>query len=83
MARLEVRRARAGDLTEKVMAALSKTGKKIPMFLWMQEVPDVQREVLQEFVDTHVENGATIERDGFKTCMGLKNGAINAKVYEV
>lgn len=53
------------------------------MFLWMQEVPDVQREVLQEFVDAHVQNGATIERDGFKTYMGLKNGAINAKVYEV
>ncbi len=52
------------------------------MFLRMQEVPDVQRKTLQEFVDAHIQNGATIECDGFKPYMGLKNVAVDAKVYD-
>lgn len=64
-------------------AQLSKTGeKKIPIFLRMHEVPNIQLETSQEFVDAHIQNGATIECDGFKSYIGLKNVAVDAKVYD-
>ena len=43
------------------------------MYLRMQEVPDLKRKTLQEFVDAHVEQGATVECDGFQAYPGLKN----------
>jgi len=48
----------------------------------MQEVPNVRGKTLQEFVDAHIQNGATIECDGFNTYKGLKNVAVDAKVYD-
>lgn len=63
-------------------AQLSKTGEKeIPMFLRIHEVSNIQRKTSQEFVDAHIQNGATIECDGFKSYIGLKNVAVDAKVY--
>lgn len=52
------------------------------MYLRMQEVPDLKRKTLQEFVDAHVEQGATVECDGFQAYPGLKNVAVDAKVYD-
>ena len=72
-----------GTSQKKIVVALSKTGEnEAPMFLRMQEVPDVQRRTLQKFVDAHIQNGATIECDGFKSYMGLKNVAVDTKVYD-
>ena len=42
------------------------------MYLRMQEVPDLKRKTLQEFIDAHVKEGATVECDGFQACSGLK-----------
>ena len=72
-----------GTAQKKVVIALSKvSGKGIPMYLRMQEVPDLKRKTLQEFVDAHVEQGATVECDGFRAYPGLKNVAVDAKVYD-
>lgn len=72
-----------GTAQKKVVIALSKvSGKGIPMYLRMQEVPDLKRKTLQEFVDAHVEQGATVECDGFQAYPGLKNVAVDAKVYD-
>jgi len=72
-----------GTSQKKIVVALSKTGEnKVPVFLRMQEVPNVQRKTLQEFVNAHIQNGATVECDGFKPYMGLNNVAVDAKVYD-
>ena len=52
------------------------------MYLRMQEVPDLKRKTLQEFIDAHVEQGTTVECDGFQAYPGLKNVAVDAKVYD-
>ena len=58
------------------------SGKGIPMYLRTQEVPDLKRKTLQEFIDAHVEQDTTVECDGFQAYPGLKNVAVDAKVYD-
>ena len=80
---LRQRQAGRGTAQKKVIVALSKTSKKeIPMYLRLQEVPDLKRKTLQEFIDTHVEQGTTVECDGYQDYNGLKNVAVDAKVYD-
>ena len=52
------------------------------MYLRMQEVPDLKRKSLQEYIDAHVEQGTTVECDGFHAYPGLKNVAVDAMVYD-
>ena len=64
-----------GTAQKKVVIALSKTsGKGLPMFLRMQEIPDFKRKTLQEFIDAHVKERATVECDSFQAygCKGLR-----------
>lgn len=56
--------------------------QEIPMYPRMQEVPDLKRKTLQEFVDAHVKQDSTVECDGFQAYPGLKNVAVDAKVYD-
>ena len=72
-----------GTAQKKVIVALSKTSKKeIPMYLRLQEVPDLKRKTLQEFINAHVQEGSIVECDGYQAYNGLKNVAVDAKVYD-
>ena len=66
----------------KVVAALSKTEKGIPLFAHMQLVENFQTKTLQEFVNQHLANGTAVECDGFSSCKGLTGVNCEAKVFK-
>lgn len=71
-----------GTTQKKVVVALSKTGEKeYPMYIRMQQIPDVKRVTLQEFVDSCVKDGSVVECDGFRSYLGLENETVDTKVY--
>lgn len=72
-----------GTTQNKVVVAISKTEvKECPMYLRMQQVPNVKRATLQDFIDSRVKDGSVIECDGYQTYKGLENVTVAAKVYD-
>ena len=72
-----------GTTQNKVVVAISKTEvKECPMYLRMQQVPNVKRVTLQEFIDSHVKDGSVVECDGYQTYTGLENVTVETKVYD-
>ena len=67
----------------KMAVAVSKDEKGHPQFLHLQIIPNVTTATLQSVVDDHVEAGSTVECDGLKSYVGLKNVSVNAAKYEV
>lgn len=72
-----------GTERKKMAVAVSKDEKGHPQFLHLQIIPDVTTATLQSVVDDHVEAGSTVECDGLKSYVGLKNVSVNAAKYEV
>lgn len=71
-----------GTTQKKVVVAISKSGEKeYPMYIRMQQIPDVKRVTLQEFVNSCVKDGSVIECDGFRSYLGLENVTVETKVY--
>lgn len=72
-----------GTTQNKVVVAISKTEEKqCPMYLRMQQVPNVKRVTLQEFIDSRVNDGSVIECDGYQIYKGLENVTVETKVYD-
>lgn len=72
-----------GTEREKMAVAISKNPKDHTMFLKLQIIPDVTTKTLQNVVDQHVQEGSTIECDGYKSYLGLKNITLDAAKYEI
>lgn len=49
---------------------------------WSIHEGNLKRKTLQEFIDAHVQEGSTVECDGYQAYNGLKNVAVDAKVYD-
>lgn len=72
-----------GTTQNKVVVAISKTEEKqCPMYLRMQQVPNVKRVTLQDFIDSRVKEGSVIECDGYQIYKGLENVTVETKVYD-
>ena len=72
-----------GTERKKMAVAVSKDEKGRPQYLHLQMIPDVTTATLQGVVDDHVEAGSSIECDGLKSYVGLKNVSVNAAKYEI
>ena len=77
-------RSKRGRGTDKakVVVALSKTGQGVPLFAHMQVVGDLQTKTLQEFVDQHLANGATVQCDSFSSYKNLIGVNCDAKAFD-
>jgi len=76
------KRGRGTDKT-KVVVALSKTNKGIPLFAHVQVVEDLKTETLQRFVNQHLAEGTAIECDGYSCYRGLTGVNCHGKTFDV
>lgn len=70
-----------GTERQKMVVAVSKDAKDRPQFLHLQMIPDVKTATLQDVVDCHVASGATVECDGYRSYLSLKNVDVNSSNY--
>lgn len=66
----------------KVVVAISKSQKGIPMYARMKLVDDIKGRTLQEIVDESITDNTVIECDGYSSYRGLEGVEVNYKVYQ-
>ena len=71
-----------GTERQKMAVAISKDEEEHPMFLRLQMIPNITTETLQNVVNSHVQAGSTIECDGYRSYLGIKNITVNATKHE-
>lgn len=71
-----------GTERAKMAVAVSKDSMGKPKFLRLRMIPNIATRTLQKVVDQYVQNGSTIECDGYKSYPGLENVTVNASKYE-
>ncbi len=58
--------------SEFVVVGVSKDSKNRPMFLRLKMIPNITTKMLQNMVDQCVQNGSTIECDGYRSYSGYR-----------
>lgn len=65
-AKLKGKRGRAAG-NQSVIVCVSKDSKNRPQFLKMTVVPNVQRPTVEQFVDTTIHKGTTVQTDSYSS----------------
>lgn len=71
-----------GTERAKMAVAVSKDSAGRPKFLRLRMIPNITTKTLQNVVDQYVQNGSTIECDGYRSYPSLKNVTVDASKYE-